>query len=237
MSNYDELLAQGRCPGPPEPGSHWLDPICQVDFVWLPPLHLWVGRCMVDNRQYRRFKPDHRCGEFQGHSLDGDEQPVVRISFDDAMDFAAWLTDECRELELLPAEYVFRVPSDREWTTFARCGDGRAYPWGDEWPPAFGNYGDETARQAFPQWEAIEGYTDGYAVTCPVAEAGVNPWGLIGVGGNAYEWTFQANGTETELRGGSFSTNQPEYLRINDHYIREPSSRVINFGLRLVLTP
>jgi formylglycine-generating enzyme required for sulfatase activity len=106
---------------------------------------------------------------------------------------------------------------------------------GHEWPPAYGNFGDEAAAKTFPDWEPIEGYDDGYPVTCPVEDAGENDWGLVGVGGNAYEWTFEAEGTSCELRGGSFSTNQSEYLHIDNRYRREPSSRLINFGFRPVL--
>ena len=131
---------------------------------------------------------------------------------------------------------LLRLPSHLEWTTFARCDDGREFPWGNTWPPTFGNYGDAAAQRQFPDWEAIPDYDDGFAVACAVEQSGANPWGLYGVGGNVYEWTFAAGGTTCELRGGSWSTYQPEYLKLGNRYRREPASRLFNFGFRVVLT-
>ena len=41
----------------------------------------------------------------------------------------------------LPYGMTYRLPGGDEWLKFAQCGDGRTYPWGDHWPPKFGNYG------------------------------------------------------------------------------------------------
>ncbi|RMD73905.1 MAG: hypothetical protein D6820_17820 [Lentisphaerae bacterium] len=218
----------------PESGKDWTDPIAGIQFKWIENLQIWAAVCQLTNAQYRLFRPDHSSGDYQGLSLDADDQPVVLVSFNDGMDYCRWLTGKLSELGLHD-EFLLRLPSHIEWTEMAECSSVREYPWGDQWPPTYGNYGDESARKAFPEWECIEGYDDGYAVSCPVLEAGKNEYGLIGVGGNVYEWTFEAGGTRTELRGGSWSTFQPEYLKISNRYPREPESRLVNFGLRLVM--
>lgn len=221
----------------PREGHNWIEPSTRLEFVWVDMLAIWVGKYMVTNEQFRAMRPEHDSGDYRGWSLNEDRQPAVRISFLDAMAFATWVTDAARQRGVLPEPLLCRVPSDREWTACARCGDGREYPWGDEWPPSFGNFGDASGQREFPDWEAIRGYDDGHPVTCRVEEAGVNALGLYGIGGNAYEWTFEAEGTETALRGGSFSTHQQEYLKIDNRLRREPSSRLLNFGCRLVLVP
>lgn len=219
----------------PQAGSDWKVPEPAMPMVWVEALGVWVGKYMVANEEFRRFRPEHDSGEFSGKSLNEPRQPVVSVSYDDAMGFCDWLTARARETGAIPDSALFRLPSDRDWTTYARCGDGRQYPWGNEWPPTFGNYGDESAKRCFPDWEPIAGYDDGHPVSCAVEDAGENPWGLVGVGGNAYEWTFVAGGTACELRGGSWSTNQREYLSLTNRYQREPGSRLINFGFRIVL--
>lgn len=219
----------------PQIDHTWSSSILGEDFIWIDNINIWVCKHMISNGLYRKFKEDHDSGDFQGHSLNDDDQPAVLISFTDAMGFCDWLTQREHKEQALPSNYIYRLPSDEEWTHFSRCGDGRIYPWGNSWPPIYGNYSDSSAKDAFPEWDVIENYTDSYAVSCPVQNAGVNDWGLVGVGGNAYEWTFQADGTRVELRGGSWSTNQKEFLTCMNRYPREASCRLINFGFRIVL--
>jgi formylglycine-generating enzyme required for sulfatase activity len=218
----------------PVDGRNWTSFTTKREFTWIAELGLWVAKYTTTNAEYRAFRADHDSAEFDGHSLNEDNQPAVMVSYDDCMAYCEWLTKE--ELVAgMPSGHFFRLPSHDEWTTFARCGDGREYPWGNEWPPTYGNFADEAAKRAFPDWEVFEGIDTGHPVACPVEASGENDWGLCGVGGNVYEWTFQAGGTACELRGGSWSTNQQEYLKTMNRYQREPGSKLVNFGFRLVL--
>ena len=67
----------------------------------------------VTNAQYRRFRPDHTRGE----GLDGDEQPVVNVTWHDAVAYAAWLAEE-------DPRVVYRLPTEAEWEHAARAGGG-----------------------------------------------------------------------------------------------------------------
>ncbi len=218
----------------PKQGENWQDPVLGMKFVWLAELQLWAGKYTIANGEFRRFRPEHDSGEFEGHSLNGDRQPVVMVGYNDAMDFCAWLREQATEAGV-SEKYIFRLPSHNDWTAYASCGVLREYPWGDKWPPTRGNYGDEAAKRAFPEWDVIEGYDDGFAVSCPVEDAGENEWGLYGVGGNVYEWTFVAGDTGTQLRGASWSTYQPQYITLDNRLRREPSSRLVNFGFRVLI--
>ncbi|HAR66421.1 MAG TPA: hypothetical protein DCR55_09455 [Lentisphaeria bacterium] len=216
-------------------GENWKDPVLNVEFIWLPALEFWVGKHVTTNAEYRAFNAAHDSGEYEGETLNGDRQPVVQVSYEDAMAYCGWFTERLRDRNAIQNGQFLRLPSHQEWTVFASCGKQKEFPWGDEWPPIYGNYADETARRKYRDWEHIAGYDDHATVTCPVEESGANEWGLWGVGGNVYEWTFQAGGTSCELRGGSWTTCQKEYLRINNRYPREPSTRLLNFGFRPVL--
>ncbi|MBI3986026.1 MAG: SUMF1/EgtB/PvdO family nonheme iron enzyme [Lentisphaerae bacterium] len=160
-----------------------------MELVWIPNLYSlaerWVGKYEVTNGEYRKFKADHDSGECKGQSLNGDRQPVVAVNFEDAKAFANWLSEREEKAGRLPKGYYYRLPSEDAWLTFAQCGDGREYPWGNSWPPKYGNYADETIGEVLGKdWGIIFGYRDGYALTCPVEESGKNDWGLCGVGGN-----------------------------------------------------
>ncbi len=210
----------------------------KMEFVWIPALKMWVGKYEVTNGEYRKFKPDHNSGEFNGHSLNGDRQPVVRVNFDDAQAFAGWLTEQGRRAGRLPDGYRFRLPSEQEWMTFAQCGDGREYPWGNDWPPRSGqagNYcGQETGGQA---GAVIDGYNDGHPVACDVEQSWANPWGLYGVGGNAWECCASDNSGAAfgAWRGASCYHSIQDSLRCSFRCCFDGSSRLGYIGFRLVL--
>lgn len=219
----------------PTAGQDWTDPVLGMELIWIESLQLWVGKHHVTNGEFRAFRPEHCSGDYEGLSLDQDRQPVCCVSYDDGMAFSSWLRnryDECG----LEERFIVRLPNHREWPLFASCGHLRIFPWGNDWPPPYGNYGDESAKRTFNEWDAIEGYDDGFPVSCPVEDSGRNEWGLYGVGGNVYEWTFEAGGTGTELRGASWSTYQKEFIALDNRYRREADSRLINFGFRILMS-
>ena len=157
----------------------------------------------VTNGAFRRFRPAHRSGAVAGHSLDGDDQPVVGVSWDDAARYANWLSKRdglepaYREVDgkmqlLRPVTGGYRLPTEAEWAWAARIGGRKEparYPWpGKHFPPTGvqGNYADASARAILPL--VLEAYRDGHPVTAPVGSFGPNPLGLYDMDGNAAEW-------------------------------------------------
>lgn len=90
--------------GTPTPveGRSWMVPDLGMEFVWIPALMSWVGKYEVTNHEYREKEPAHDSKEHQGHGLNGDRQPAVRVDFDDACAYAVWLTQRERALGRLP---------------------------------------------------------------------------------------------------------------------------------------
>ena len=207
---------------PPAQGRDWTVPDLGMEFVWIDTMNCWVGKYEVTNGEYRRFKPDHdshsvrsKKKRFLGakeYSLNGARQPAVYMIFEDACEYAQWLTDREQRAGRLPEGYLYRLPRKDEWTNFSECGDGREFPWGDEWPPKYGNYADVTAVRELG-CAGLEVYDDGFAVTCPVEKSGRNDWGLYGVGGNVCEaqarWIWGFDGR----RGSSYSTYSRSHMR------------------------
>lgn len=144
---------------------------------------------------YRSIKP---------YITDAD-QPVVGISWQDASDYADWLS----ELTGKP----YRLPSETEWEYAARAGTKTAFWWGDE------------AKR--------DGQTMACCTECGSARDGEglfevssftpNPWGLHNVHGNVWEWVadYYCNSYAAAPDNGSAKSDKlcpkqrsPEGLRI-----------------------
>jgi len=208
----------------------------ELVFVWIEPVGLLVGKYEVSNGQFRRFRPGHNSLFRAEFTLNDDEQPAVFVSWEDAAAFCDWLDRSFPEY--LPREGRYRLPTREEWCAFARCGTDRTYPWGDEWPPVYGNYSDLTARRNLSKWRGISGYDDGHAVTCRVGAGGVNEWGLYGLAGNVWEWCedwFDASKTAKVRCGGSWDFDEEPCLRINARGFDRPNSKYATIGFRVVI--
>jgi len=193
-------------------------------FVRIPPLNIWMAKYEVSNRQFKEFQADHDSGVFKEWSLNDADQPVVNVSWDDANAFCRWMNKSLAN-NLEPGQEV-RLPTEAEWETAAACGQTREYPWGNQWPPKYGNYG------------LIEGYDDGAPVACPVEDSGQNEWGLYGMGGNAWEWCADLYDPARQyrvIRGGAWNLSPADSLKIANR-TGDSESRKNNFiGFRVVI--
>ena len=227
----------------------------------------WMGVCEVSNAQYQRFNPQHDSRfehkgtwKFEevdlGWPLNDPRQPAVRISWEEAMGFCAWLSAKTGARVSLPTEaqweYACRAGSatpfwygglEADFAPFANLGDAslRALAWGlrSPKPPDLAPRDDR--------------FSDGLIVTGAVGGFKPNPWGLCDMHGNVWEWTRSmykgypyvatdgreaAEGADAQTlrvaRGGSWN-DRP--LRCTASYrIGYPAwQRVYNVGFRVAL--
>ena len=181
-----------------EPGRRANEQLRQVKIT--RPFYLAARE--VTNAEYRRFKPGHRSGMVKGKTLDGNNQPVVMVSWEDAARYCNWLSRQeglspfYREehgtmVPVTPATNGYRLPFEAEWSYAARAAGHKTparYPWEGSFPPTAvsGNYGDESGRSILSL--VIRNYNDGYPVTAPVASFPANKAGFYDLGGNVSEW-------------------------------------------------
>lgn len=213
-----------------------LAPGVKMRLLYIAPLKIYVGRYEVSNRELRCFRPDHTSGNHQNQNLNADNQPVVNVSWKDAKAFCGWLTKN--HGATAAGRLRFRLPTEKEWETYATCGKGSDYPWGDWPPPANLNYYGLENSGATQRL----GTGDRYCVSCPVRKSGKNKWGLYGVGGNVWEWCEDidpedANRSCRIFKGGSWSDCIPMFLSTVCRRSYPPDYKYVNLGFRVVAEP
>lgn len=128
----------------------------------------------------------------------GDDEPVVCVSPNDAKAYVAWLTEKTGN--------KYRLPSEAEWEYAARAGANGRFYWSDD-EDAFcsnGNIADQAARRKYRKWNVIS-CDDGYTYTAPAGSFRENAFGLHDVLGNAREiaadcWSEDLTGTDASAR-------------------------------------
>jgi formylglycine-generating enzyme required for sulfatase activity len=200
----------------------------------------------VTNAQFRRFRPSHHSSSYKGVPLDGDDLPVVEVSYHDAQAFVDWLNAQAEERR---AGLFYRLPTEEEWEYAARGGDDRRFPWGDQWPPppGSGNFADEANGQRF-EWPFLAGYHDDYIGAAPAGKHFPNSYFLYDMAGNAYEWTSTVESREALaapnrkapnqalriMRGSSWADELPKVLRCAFRLPRPEDTTWVFLGFRVV---
>lgn len=169
-----------------------------------------------------------------------DDHPITNLTWKETCVFCEWLTAREHAAGTLPANLVYRLPSDLEWSAAVglpteqgarpdqRSGVLDGYPWGLSWPPPknAGNYSQELA-------------VDSFEFTSPVASFAANDFGIFDLGGNVWEWCYDYYDRSQEcrvLRGASWFNGYGDRLKSsfrND--LGQPDSRYTSFGFRLTI--
>lgn len=115
------------------------------------------------------------CGGYTppAHGWGRGEQPVVSVSFEDARNYAEWLSRETGR--------SYRLPSEAEWEYAARAGAAGPFSFGFRLTPDDANY------NAAYTYGGPVGAAAGRAVK--TASFAPNAFGLYDMHGNVWEWT------------------------------------------------
>jgi sulfatase modifying factor 1 len=188
-----------------------------------------IAVCQVTNSEWSRFMeagahPPPPC--WNDPNFNDPEQPVVAVSWLDAVSYCEWLS-------ALTARR-FRLPTEAEWECAARGGiEGTRYPWGDDTPTDDARWAKGPER---------------------VARAAPNGYGLYDVCTNVHEWCSDwyaadyyavspprdprgpAEGTRRVSRGGSWR-HQIKVSRCAARSSIPPTFRYADYGFRIACDP
>lgn len=131
-----------------------------------------VGGCAWANATGHR--PDPEASWRHVDFPQGDDHPVVCVTFQDAQDYVAWLTKR--------TGHRYRLLSEAEWEYAARAGSTSAWFWGAEADHAHANYGAEGCCSGLATG------ADKWVQTSPVGAFPANAFGLHDMSGDVMSW-------------------------------------------------
>ncbi len=198
-------------------------PVHKVDF----PYPFKMSATEITNAQFEKYFPEHcRFRGKRGVSSEDDEA-VVNVSWNDAMEFCRRLSEETGR--------CFRLPTEAEWEYACRAGSYSLYNTGD-WFPDSMHKEQRVARDFAP-------------VSLKVAQFAPNKFGLYDMHGNVEEWCMDyyapylainqinpvgpAEGIYRVTRGGSHHT-PVKYLRSANRHAMLPDDCHSQTGFRIV---
>ncbi|MHB8971345.1 MAG: SUMF1/EgtB/PvdO family nonheme iron enzyme [Pirellulaceae bacterium] len=229
----------------------------------------WMGTTEISNAVYRQFDSSHDCRYYnkrhaqpddKGLPLNAANQPVVRVSWLEAMAFCDWLSRK--------TGMQFSLPTESQWEWAARAGSASSLWYGETGtnPAPYANLAGREFGRGRPlpglqqsggvqhllmdgAWMADQGFDDGAIVTQSVGGREPSVWGLFDMAGNAAEWTrseaaaYPYMATEDLhasefpgrkiVRGGSFF-DRPARARSASRLSYPQWQRVFNVGFRVV---
>ncbi|UOF15383.1 formylglycine-generating enzyme family protein [Lysobacter capsici] len=178
----------------------------------------FIDRTPVTNAQYHRFVQASGYAPRDAHNylrdwVDGapragwENRPVTWIAIEDARAYAHWAGK--------------RLPREWEWQYAAQGGDGRRYPWGNDW-----------------REDAVPAPYRGRRLRAPdevdAHPAGASVFGVLDLVGNVWQWTDEYHDEHTRgavLRGGS--SYQPQ----TSHWYFPQAYRLDQHGKYLLMAP
>jgi formylglycine-generating enzyme required for sulfatase activity len=196
----------------------------------------WLYRNPVTNGQYGRFcrETGHRAPEvtqdgktfkpaWADPDLNGDLQPVVGVTWDDAAAYCEWSGG--------------RLPTEAEWEYAARGPESRLWPWGHQAPDA--------SRAVFGF-----GFVGGKPAAVGGRTAGASWCGALDMAGNVWDWCADwydenyygqspsvdppgpSNGDARVVRGSDWRVD-PYNLHVSWRVSRIPDNRNCDLGFRV----
>lgn len=230
----------------------------------------WISEDEINNELFFAFKPDHDAGIFDqqwkdhvrlGYYANYDEQPAVRMSWNDAQDFCAWLSKKTGLKAGLPTEaqweWACRAGSDQEMAFGSRASDFSAHAnLADRSIEEFAVSGvNPTFRRnlvgnpVFDYIPRVSEFDDGQFLVSGTRQYQPNAWGVYDMHGNVAEWTrsdyasypYQADSSNSMnasaqkvVRGGSFF-DRPYRATSSYRLGYMPWQGVFNVGFRVVI--
>lgn len=242
-----------------------------VDLVWIPAgkfvagnhtkaeikKGFWMSTTEITNKQFTALFPEHdsryigqtwKDHTTPGYPANTPQQPVIRISWDEASAFCRKLSEK--------NNCTVTLPTETQWEWAARAGSDTDFWYGTQQDnfAAYENLADTTLtdlavsgvnprpmrpndpmRQFWDYHPKVKEVNDHQLISGPVGSYQPNPWGLYDMNGNVAEWTNSDYDQEQKVvRGGSW-IERPKYAAAS---VRKPFyiwQRPFNVGFRIIV--
>ena len=179
---------------------------------------LYIDLYPVTNALYAMYLEDTQADSFPEYwdnpRFNQPEQPVVGVSYEEALRFASWLSGQLG--------VVKRLPTEDEWEKAARGGLEVIFPWGDE-SPSDGRRANYNGNGRFEATSPVGSYEDGK-----------NAFGIYDMAGNVWEWTSTQQETGSLIVKGGSWMDGPADLRVSNRRELDPSGGYVDVGFRLI---
>jgi len=212
----------------------------------------WMGKYLVTQGEYlavmgsnpsfiNGFQPGYPAppgGTNYGTDL---TRPVEQVSWDDATNYCAQLTQRERLVGRIGTNSVYRLPTEAEWEYACRAWTSTRFSYGDD--PGYTNLSN------YAWYRDNSGGT-----THPVGQKLPNPWGLYDMHGSVFEWCqdwsdFYPGGSVVDPQGPGYQWGLYRVFRGSDRFDPAVSCRSAyrfydgppywhsGVGFRVVLAP
>ncbi len=228
----------------------------------------YMSECEITNAQYALFDATHDSRfidqQWKDHTTPGypanePDQPVIRVSYEEALAFCEWLGDKLNQ--------NVSLPSENQWEWACRAGTSTDFWYGSASTDfgSFENLSDEEVRKfavrgvnpsfigdnnsMLPFYGFIpreNKVNDGNMIVAPVGSYKPNLWGLYDMHGNVAEWT-KTSYQKTEkaqdkfysedmkvVKGGSWR-DRTKISKAGSKRYYMPYQKVFNVGFRVII--
>ncbi|MBC8617514.1 SUMF1/EgtB/PvdO family nonheme iron enzyme [Parabacteroides faecis] len=228
----------------------------------------WMGEMEVTNQQFGVIYPEHdsrfvdqlwKDHVHQGYPANEPNQPVIRVSYNDAMEYCKQLSEK--------TGLNITLPTEAQWEWACRAGSDSDFWYGDM-NTDFGKYENLADKTTLlfavsgidPQpmspnsmWYKYytylpkeEGVDDGQLIQTGEKVYEANPFGLYNMHGNVSEWTrsdyvpypynpkTKLTSDHKVVRGGSY-IERPKFSTAYARKAYYPYQRVFNVGFRVII--
>ncbi len=207
----------------------------------------YIGRYEITQAQWEAVMDTNPTLEYGHNLVYGDDLPLVMVTWEECIQFCNRLSEitgrnPAYDLQTNIVDLQsngFRLPTEAEWEFAARASTSTRFYWGDD---------DNLEQIGDYAWVAANSDD----VTHDVGQKSPNPWTLFDMIGNVWEWcsdiylpyseepqtnpVIQAQAGRRAVRGGSWITDELQYLGSPAREGVEPNKRYAILGLRVVIT-
>ena len=194
------------------------------------PNEFAIGRFEVTVAEWRACEAAGSCPALPAMDAAAADSPVRNVSWEDARQYAAWLSQSTGR--------AYRLPTEAEWEYAARGGTRTTFAWGDDL-----GAGLVACRDCGGEWNRD--------APGPVGTFEPNALGLFDMHGSVAEWTADCwsgtlentpsngrafdrdNCRQRVLRGGSWRSTNPAFLASAARFFYDAPVRFVANGFRV----